>query len=66
MKDNYKQKLIHKLAGKPGKSGKIEAKCVECVYDPEERGTWRKQVENCSSVGCPLYSVRPKPVARSA
>ena len=66
MNDDYKQNLIRKLAGKPGKSGKIEAKCVECVYDPEERGTWRKQVENCSCSDCPLYAVRPKPFARVA
>jgi hypothetical protein len=63
MSDMYKRNLIIKQAGKPGKSGKIAAKCIECVYDPEEQGTWRRQVENCTSKGCPLYAVRPKPLA---
>ena len=66
MSDKQKQRLIHKHAGKPGKTGKIAAKCIECVYDPMEAGTWRKQVENCSGTGCPLYSIRPKSEARSA
>jgi hypothetical protein len=66
MNDEYKQNLIHKHAGKAGKNGKITAKCIECVYDPKEVGTWRKQVENCTSYTCPLYSERPKPFAREA
>lgn len=66
MKDQHKQDLIRKHAGKAGKTGKIAAKCIECVYDPTAAGTWRKQVENCSCIGCPLYSIRPKPVVRSA
>lgn len=66
MSDEYKHNLIIKQAGKPGKTGKIAAKCIECVYDPKEAGTWRKQVENCSCIGCPLYAIRPKPQARSA
>jgi len=65
MNADRKQKLIHKHAGKAGKNGKIAAKCIECVYDPMEAGTWRKQVESCSCVGCPLYTVRPKPEVRS-
>ncbi len=65
MNDEHKQNLIHRHARKAGKNGKITAKCVECVYDPEEAGTWRKQVENCTCVRCPLYSVRPQPLARS-
>lgn len=39
MSDEYKQNLILKQAGKPGKSGKIAAKCIECVYDPTQKGS---------------------------
>jgi len=24
------------------------------------KGSWRQQVENCTSISCPLYGVRPK------
>ena len=38
----------------------INAKCKECIYDKLGEGTWRQQVEKCSSPSCPLYPVRPK------
>jgi len=56
----YKQNLIHKHASKPGLRGKIDAKCIECIYDPIGAGTWRMQVENCTCPSCPLYLVRAK------
>ena len=38
----------------------INAKCKECIYDPGSGGgTWRQQVEACTSPKCPLYPVRP-------
>jgi len=38
----------------------VDAKCRSCIYDPEEgNGTWREQVQACSSVNCPLHAVRP-------
>jgi hypothetical protein len=38
----------------------INAKCKECIYDPVGgKGTWRQQVEACTSRRCPLYEVRP-------
>lgn len=38
----------------------INAKCKDCIYDPKSGfGTWRQQVEGCTSVRCPLYPVRP-------
>lgn len=40
--------------------GAINAKCKECIYDPMGgAGTWREQVEACTSRTCPLYPVRP-------
>lgn len=47
---------------KPGKSlrAAIDAKCKECIYDPLSGcGTWREQVEACSSPDCPLFPHRP-------
>ena len=39
----------------------INDMCKSCIYDPENigAGTWRKQVEDCPCVDCPLYPVRP-------
>lgn len=60
MTDDRKQQLIKREASKPGFRGKVNAKCIECIYDDiGGQGTWRKQVEDCTSKMCPLYSVRP-------
>jgi hypothetical protein len=46
---------------KPSLRSAINAKCRECIYCPfTGTGSWRLQVENCTSISCPLYSVRPK------
>lgn len=37
----------------------IDAKCRDCTYDPGGGGTWREQVEACSSANCPLHPLRP-------
>lgn len=49
----------HEVVGSRRKA--IDAQCKSCMYDPRARGqgTWRKQVENCPVVECPLYPVRP-------
>jgi hypothetical protein len=57
-KDDYKQNLVDKLAGKPGLRGRIDAHCIDCVYDPCQGGTWRKQVENCTCKTCQFHPVR--------
>jgi hypothetical protein len=46
-------------AGMTGLRGRIDAMCCSCIYDPIARGTWRKQVQDCTSASCPLYDVRP-------
>ena len=38
----------------------IEAKCRDCIYDPQARGTWRQQVTLCSCFDCPLWQFRPR------
>ena len=39
----------------------INAKCRECIYDPHgSAGTWRQQVEACTSTDCALYPLRPR------
>ena len=44
-----------------GMRAAINAFCKSCIYDPKWQGggTWRKQVENCTSTDCPLYEYRP-------
>ncbi len=37
----------------------INAHCKSCIYDDAEKGTWVKQVENCTVYKCDLYKVRP-------
>lgn len=58
-KEDYQQKLIAKLVSKPGYKGGADAKCIDCIYDPYDDGTWRFQVEECTSPSCPLYPSRP-------
>ena len=40
----------------------INSMCKDCIYDPYDKGTWRQQVEACTSYNCPLYDVRPVPI----
>ena len=52
---------------KPSLRSAINAKCRECIYCPlTGTGSWRLQVENCTSISCPLYSVRPRPTGYMA
>lgn len=37
----------------------INAFCKGCIYDPHQPGTWRQQVEACTSVRCALFQFRP-------
>jgi len=36
----------------------IDKMCKECIYDTGN-GSWREQVERCTSSKCPLYTHRP-------
>lgn len=42
------------------------AMCYQCVYDPLDKGSWRKQVKACTSPECALYTIRPQPVSTKA
>lgn len=33
--------------------------CKQCIYDETAPGTWRQQVDVCTSPNCPLFSHRP-------
>ena len=59
-RDEHRSNIINKLVSKVGLRPKIDAFCVECIYDPYSEGTWRKQVADCTAKRCPLYTVRPK------
>lgn len=38
----------------------IDSMCKSCLYDPNEPGRWREQIDRCTAPRCPLYSVRPR------
>lgn len=61
MKVDQRQKIVTKLLSKPGRAAAINAMCCMCIYDAEAMGcgSWRKQVEDCTSTNCPLYKFRP-------
>lgn len=64
MRDTDKRchQIIHQELKKGGLRGRINAMCASCIYDPSGKGgTWRKQVEGCTSSQCALYDVRPVP-----
>ena len=58
---NRADALVQAKTSKPGLRGRVDAKCIECVYDDiGGNGSWRQQVEDCTAKSCPLYDVRPK------
>lgn len=59
-RDEHRRAVIERLINKAGLRPKIDAFCVECIYDPCSEGTWRKQVTDCTAPSCPLFTVRPK------
>lgn len=63
--DNTRGKQAQ-TAGKLGRLSlrdAVNAKCKSCIYDPwAGNGTWREQVQACSSANCPLHAVRPMTV----
>lgn len=40
----------------------IETFCRSCIYDGHAHGTWREQVERCTSLMCALYELRPRSI----
>ena len=44
---------------RPSMRKAINDMCKYCIYDETSTGTWRQQVEACTSPTCPLYSLRP-------
>ena len=56
-----KDEIIQQEMARPGLRGYVNAKCVECVYDELEPGTWREQVAACTCQDCPLFPKRPGP-----
>jgi hypothetical protein len=52
---------------KPSLRSAINAMCRNCLYDRiSGPGSWRQQIEACTSKTCPLYSVRPRPTGYMA
>jgi hypothetical protein len=51
--------VAKKTRKRPSLKAAVENMCKQCIYDTSADGTWRQQVENCSSTECALYDVRP-------
>ena len=49
---------VQKIAHKGDLRSIINAKCCDCIYDPEKPGNWREQVGDCIESNCPLYGRR--------
>jgi hypothetical protein len=60
-RSTLRDRIVERECKKPGFKAKIRAFCCHCIYDPYSDGTWLKQVENCTSSHCPLFTVRPVP-----
>jgi hypothetical protein len=50
--------IIAERLRRPGYRARVDAKCVDCIYDEAAPGTWRAQVRACTATGCPLWAVR--------
>lgn len=61
MATDTKEKIMQNLRSKSGRAAAVNAMCCECIYDPDAAGcgSWRKQVEDCTSYNCPVYNFRP-------
>lgn len=59
--------VIRRESARGGFRGAVNAKCAECIYDPAAlgAGTWRAQVEACTSFECPLFKFRPRTTHRN-
>jgi hypothetical protein len=64
IEDDIKGKTINSLLKMDKFRGRIDAKCVECIYDPLGSGSLRFQVENCTSFDCPLHNIRATTIQR--
>lgn len=45
------------------KSGRVTRQflrsvCVDCIYDPKEKGSPKAQIAACTCEACPLYPIR--------
>ncbi len=60
------QKDREKLEKTNGLRFRVDMACKDCIYDEKTPGTWRKQVENCTTTACPLYPVRPVQIRAAA
>lgn len=59
-KMDYREQLIAQRVKRNSYKSLLEAKCIECLFEEGAKGNWRKQVEDCTSPGCPLFARRPK------
>ncbi len=58
--------VLRRIKGNPkSMRARIDAKCIECIFEPSAPGTWRMQVESCTVQSCPLWDMRPTSALKS-
>lgn len=50
-------------APKMSRTAALNEHCKNCIYDKAVSGTWREQVEACTSQHCALWQHRPMTMA---
>ena len=56
-----KDQIISRLLLKPGIRPRVDAHCVQCIYDEQAIGTYKQQVWGCLVDQCVFHSVRLRP-----
>ena len=53
--------IISRLLLKPGIRPRIDAHCVQCIYDEQATGSYKQQVWGCLVNQCVFHPVRLRP-----
>ena len=56
-----KDQIISRLLLKPGIRPRVDAHCVQCIYDEQAVGSYKQQVWGCLVSQCIFYPVRLRP-----
>ena len=56
-----KDQIISRLWLTPGIRPRVDANCVQCIYDEQAIGSYKQQVWGCSVKQCVFHPVRLRP-----
>lgn len=58
--DERKEVILDRLLSKKGLRPRIDANCVNCIYESSFVASWRSQIEDCTDCVCVFHEVRAK------